>query len=126
MAEEYPQILTTPTVIPEKVYDRYWITNFSVDSRDPHKPTKVSVTMRKGTKDKGVWELSKIQRKWAIDDLFLECSKDLELAQIVGALIDKLGRINAAMEYLEEHPPVEDPPVEPPVEPPFEPIEPPL
>lgn len=91
---------TQPTELPpqeEKVYDIYRVSFFQVKAQDVSQPVVVDVELTKTRTDPdtGIDEDSPVDVpvRFRIPDLFALAATDQEIAQIMGLLIDKVGRI---------------------------------
>lgn len=111
---DFPQILAsenevvvvpgTPEVVipavPQRQYDRYWITRLRILSPDPNAPTTALVILTKGCKNAdGTWELSpnpEDVKTVEIDDVFAMAASNPDLAQVMGGLLAVIGAIGTA------------------------------
>jgi len=84
-----------PLVIPEKVYDKYWM-NLRTRSAGPNKTVKVDITLTPYIEidEYGAVEIGPKIIKFSVDDLFLEASNNPELASALNSLFSCVQNIS--------------------------------
>lgn len=92
IAASEPVSIETPAVPASTVvYDRWWMVRMNTLADDPNAPARVVVKMVRGRKlDDGAWELSPRDEdavRFVIPDLFALAARNMEIAQIVGGIL---------------------------------------
>ncbi len=94
---------STPTVVPpvaQKTYDRYWLSNVTIDGTNPNTAVEAVAVLQKARVDQntGAWELSPNDQPvtLAIGDVLQAAANDPDLANVVGGLLAYLVKLGTA------------------------------